>query len=404
MRDAADDVHDNDRDHLALFGHFALNLGDDVLTQFSYDKVKALLVYLLLHDQPVNRATLAELLWPDQGLSSGRTNLRHALHCLRQSLGDEADRVLAVSRQTIAFRLPEAWRFDMHRLQELLDGPGDVATLEAALACYRGDLVEELQLGSCAEYQRWLVQVRNEWRQRVIRFAEGVLERQEPVPAAVLEALVSRFSGYGPFHERLVRQLAEQGQLAAAHEQYNAYLQLLALSGQQPEPAFLQLARYWSDAPAEGSPLGPSGAFSRTLATDSAPLREDEIEQRQLSVMAIRLRLKADLSDRADARACLALQVELMRWLEQQCHHLGASGCPGRPAAWGWPASAPTARPTSSPSWSRSTSTVAGCCPRSRCATGAARANRPASNWRRASTADAWSISPNVTWSTRWAR
>lgn len=329
MRDAADDVHENDRDHLALFGHFSLNLGDDVLTQFSYDKVKALLVYLLLHDQPVNRATLAELLWPDQGLSSGRTNLRHALHCLRQSLGEEAERVLAVSRQTIAFRLPEAWRFDMHRLQELLDGPGDVATLEAALACYRGDLVEELQLGNCAEYQRWLVQVRNEWRQRVIRFAEGVLERQEPVPAAVLEALVSRFSGYGPFHERLVRQLAEQGQLAAAHEQYNAYLQLLALSGQQPEPAFLQLARYWSDAPAEGSPLGPSGAFSRTLATDSAPLREDEIEQRQLSVMAIRLRLKADLSDRADARACLALQVELMRWLEQQCHHLGGFWLPG---------------------------------------------------------------------------
>ncbi|MCG6656950.1 AAA family ATPase [Halomonas campisalis] len=329
MQDACDDVQHPDSDQLALFGHFSLTLGDDALTQFSYDKVKALLVYLLLHSQPVNRASLAELLWPDQGLSSGRTNLRHALHCLRQSLGEEAERVLVVSRQTIAFRLPETWRFDLHELQRLLEGPHDVATLERLLERYRGDLVEELQLPSCTEFQRWLVQLRNEWRQRVIRFAEGVLERHDDVPDALLQALVSRFSGYGPFHERLVRQLADEGQLAAAHEQYNAYLQLLALSGQQPEPAFLQLARYWSDGKPDLQGLSPQGAFSRALAADSTPLREDEIEQRQLSVMAIRLRLKGELSARDETRASLALQIELMRWLEQQCHHLGGFWLPG---------------------------------------------------------------------------
>ncbi|MDN3556328.1 AAA family ATPase [Halomonas maura] len=328
MRDASDAVTHDDQDRLALFGHFSLTLGDDALTHFSYDKVKALLVYLLLHDQPVNRATLAELLWPDQGLSSGRTNLRHALHCLRQSLGEQAEQVLSVSRQTIAFKLPESWHFDLHELQALLEAPAEVSSLEAVLSCYQGDLVEELQLSACADFQRWLVQVRNEWRQRVIRFAEAVLEQHEPLPDNLLQALVSRFSGYGPFHERLVRQLAEHGQLAAAHEQYNAYLQLLALTGQQPDPAFLQLARFWSDGKPEQS-TGPSGAFSRVLAPDSSPLREDEIEQRQLSVMAIRLTLDADLSSRSEARACLALQIELMRWLEQQCHHLGGFWLPG---------------------------------------------------------------------------
>ncbi len=329
MQDATVEKPDSEWDHLALFGQFSLMLGDDLLTQFSYDKVKALLVYLLLHKQPVNRASLAELLWPDQGLSSGRTNLRHALHCLRQSLGEEAERVLVVSRQTIAFRKPDDWRFDLHELQQLLDAPGDVATLDKLLKRYRGDLVEELQLPACTEFQRWLVQLRNEWRQRVIRFAEEVLDRHEGVPVDLLQALVSRFSGYGPFHERLVRQLAEQGQLAAAHEQYNAYLQLLALSGQQPEPAFLQLARHWSDGSPDLQRLSPQGAFSRTLAAGSSPLREDEIEQRQLSVMAIRLRVKGDFSARDETRACLALQIELMRWLEQQCHHLGGFWLPG---------------------------------------------------------------------------
>lgn len=316
-------------EQLSLFGHFSLTLGEDSLSQFSYDKVKALLVYLLLHEQPVNRSTLAELLWPDQGLSSGRTNLRHALHCLRQSLGEQADRVLVVSRQTIAFRLPESWVFDLHDLHELLDAPADIATLEAVLEHYRGDLVEELQLSACAEFQRWLLRVRNEWRQRVIAYAETVLESNGETPEHLLRGLVSRFSGYGPFHERLVRQLAEQGQSAAAHEQYNAYLQLLALSGQQPEPAFLQLARHWSDGKTDMQRLTSQSAFSRALAADSSPLLDDEIEQRQLSVMAICLRIKGEWQDRAENRACLSLQIELMRWLEQQCHHLGGFWLPG---------------------------------------------------------------------------
>ena len=328
MRDASDVAETLTSARLTLFGHFSLSLGEDTLTQFSYDKVKALLVYLLLHHQPVSRATLAELLWPDQGLSSGRTNLRHALHCLRQSLSEHADEVLVVSRQTIAFQLPERWTLDLNDIQQLLDGERDLPTLATLLEHYQGDLVEELQIANCPEFQRWMVQVRNDWRQRVIRFSEAVLERFESVPDSLLETLVNRFSGYGPFHERLVRQLAEQGQLAAAHEQYNAYLQLLALSGQQPEPGFLQLARYWSDAQADAAGAGSVG-FSRTLAADSAPLREEEIEQRQLSVMAIRLRLKGDLSSRPASRACLMLQFELMRWLEEQCHHLGGFWLPG---------------------------------------------------------------------------
>ncbi|MFG6667342.1 AAA family ATPase [Halomonas sp. HNIBRBA4712] len=316
-------------DKLTLFGHFSLSLEEGVLTHFSYDKVKALLVYLLLHRQPVNRAALAELLWPDQGLSSGRTNLRHALHCLRHSLGDNADTVLNVSRQTIAFDLPPHWQVDLHELQTLLEGPPDLATLEAVMSCYRGDLVEELQLANCSEFQRWLVQVRNEWRQRVIRFAEQVLDTQSDVPDSVIEELVSSFSGYGPFHERLVRQLAESNHMAAAHEQYQSYLQLLALSGQQPEPGFLQLASYWSDGQSDAQLVSPQGAYSRALAADSKPLRDDEIELRQLSVMAIRLTLKGDWQERGAMRHCLTLQLELLRWLEQQCHHLGGFWLPG---------------------------------------------------------------------------
>ncbi|WP_459874506.1 AAA family ATPase [Halomonas shantousis] len=316
---------------LSLFGHFALTSDGETLTQFSYDKVKALLVYLLLHGrQPASRAALAEMLWPDQGVSSGRTNLRHALHCLRQSLGEDADQVLSVSRQTIALTLPTAWSLDLSRVDELLGSPPSIDSLESLLKLYPGDLVEELHLPQCGEFQRWLLKERGEWRQRVIEFAESVLASESRVPDVVLRQLVSRFSGYGPFHERLVRQLAEQGQAAAAHEQFNAYLQLLALSGQQPEPGFLQLARYWSDNGLDpASEVTPQGAFSRVLSLDSAPLHPGEIEHRQLSVMAIRLHLQGDWQDRSQICACLTLQLDLMRWLERQCRHLGGFWLPG---------------------------------------------------------------------------
>lgn len=45
---------------LTLFGHFSLSQGGDTFTQFSYDKVKALLVHLL-HGQPVNPGSTGAL-------------------------------------------------------------------------------------------------------------------------------------------------------------------------------------------------------------------------------------------------------------------------------------------------------------------------------------------------------
>ncbi|WP_026106186.1 AAA family ATPase [Vreelandella jeotgali] len=331
MRDAYES------DHIALFGHCVLDPEKTAPARFSYDKVKALLVYLLLQDRPVSRSALAELLWPDQGVSAGRSNLRHALHCLRHALGGRADDVLCVTRQHISLTLPDDWRIDLKRLEAQLAGPGDPAALDAVLTCYRGDLAEDLQLASCVAFQRWLVQVRHDWRQRVVAFADRVLEAHNTLPDALLERLVSRFSGYGPFHARWVRHLVGQGRIAAAREAYHAYLQLLALSGEQPEPGFLQLARYWSDkdygsgkeSHGAESDDGAGSVDSPTLTADSAPFREEEIELRQLSVMAIRLTLTGDWQDRGALQWCLTLQRQLLRWLEQQCHHLGGFWLPG---------------------------------------------------------------------------
>lgn len=313
---------------IALFGHFSYQQGQNTLTQFSYDKVKALLVYLLLQETPVSRAALAEMLWPDQGVKSGRTNLRHALHCLRHSLGDLAEDSLAVTRQTIAFDLPGSVTWDLREADRLLQCPPSVETLEQLLEDYRGDLLAELHLGQCVAFQQWLVRTRGEWRQRLIEYAERVLGASSALPENVLRTLIHRLPDYGPFHERLVRQLAEHGQFAAAREQFNAFLQHLALSGQQPEPAFLQLARFWSEGPTQGSagidwPVRTSSSLSPGANQGALGYAVGDIDYRQITVMAIALRPEDAGNDLGRAVACLKAQGELFRWLETQCRHLG---------------------------------------------------------------------------------
>jgi len=313
---------------ISLFGHFSYQRGHSTLTQFSYDKVKALLVYLLMQEQPVSRAFLAEMLWPDQGMKSGRTNLRHALHCLRQGLGDLAEASLSVTRQTIAFELPVTVEWDVRETERLLQLPPSVETLERLLDHYRGDLAGELHLGQCVGYQQWLVRSRGEWRQRLIDYAERVLEASTPLPESLLRTLLQRFAGYGPFHERLVKQLAEQGQFAAAREQFNTFLQQLALSGQQPEPGFLQLARHWSDMPSASLRIGdwrdrggkPGAPVPGECVDDYST---EDIDYRQITVMAIALRPEDTGNDLGQALASLKAQDQLFQWLETQCHHLG---------------------------------------------------------------------------------
>ena len=313
---------------ISLFGHFGYQQGERALTQFSYDKVKALLVYLLMQETPVSRAALAEMLWPDQGVKSGRTNLRHALHCLRHSLGDLAEVSLSVTRQTIAFDLPASVIWDLRAADDLLQQPPSVATLERLLDYYRGDLLAELHLGQCVAFQQWLVRTRGEWRQRLIEYAERVLETASALPEALLRTLIHRIPDYGPFHERLVRQLAEHGQFAAAREQFNAFLQHLALSGQQPEPGFLQLARFWSEVPTQGLAGADWLSQGRSPASQAGQqgalgYAAEDIDYRQITVMAIALRPVDAGNDLGRALACLKAQGRLFQWLETQCRHLG---------------------------------------------------------------------------------
>ena len=89
-----------------LLGPFQVLEGDQPVTKFESDRVRALLAYLTVEaDRPHRREHLAALLWPDWPERSARTNLRRALSNLRQVLGDHDAKppYLQITRQSIQF-------------------------------------------------------------------------------------------------------------------------------------------------------------------------------------------------------------------------------------------------------------------------------------------------------------
>src|SRR5215212_6610074 len=89
---------------LSLLGGFRAERNAEPVAAFESNKVRALLAYLAVETgRPHQRSALAGLLWPDHPEELARTNLRHVLRQLRQTLPDQQGTppILLTSQQTI---------------------------------------------------------------------------------------------------------------------------------------------------------------------------------------------------------------------------------------------------------------------------------------------------------------
>src|SRR4051794_25673840 len=91
---------------LSVLGPIQVTLDDRPVTGFEYDKVCALLIYLVVEAASAHRRrALAGLLWPDLPEHTALRNLSQALTTLRRAIGDHrADApFLLVTRDTVQF-------------------------------------------------------------------------------------------------------------------------------------------------------------------------------------------------------------------------------------------------------------------------------------------------------------
>ena len=213
-------------------------------------RAAALLAYLLLHGDTVHaRGPLACLLWPALDEPRARTNLRQALHHLRQALPGSAG-LLEVDADHVAWRRDVLIDLDVGRFETAIanadracqsgDEPDERAYLETAVRYYRGDLLPESP-------EPWIQAERERLRQRysaVLVRLIVLLEHQGDRREALEHA--HRLVRHDPLAEAgyrcLIRDYTSRGDRAAALEAYEAYVHVLRSElGREPSPAMRAL-------------------------------------------------------------------------------------------------------------------------------------------------------------------
>jgi DNA-binding SARP family transcriptional activator/predicted ATPase len=232
---------------LALLGTFEVHRNDQPISEFRAQSVRALLAYLALEaNRPHEREHLCALLWPDDPLPKALTNLRQALHRLRQAIeppGEEG-RYLLITRQTVQLN-PATIESDVSALYAAMRAVAThkhrsatrcaqcAARLTAVLPLYRGELLPGFSLPNCTGFEHWLNAERERLHATFCCLLDQLAASYEhcgDFNAAL--PLLRRWVALDPWNEeahlRLIRTLAYTGQRTTALRQFECYRAILA--------------------------------------------------------------------------------------------------------------------------------------------------------------------------------
>jgi DNA-binding SARP family transcriptional activator len=209
---------------LLLLGTFQARVGNQPITNFATDKVRALLAYLSVEaDRPHRRDALAALLWPDWDDNSARSNLRLTLHRLREALDAVepalSDQLLGVTRETVQVNsaavevdvarfvsLLETCEIHPHRLLHLC--PSCLTQLGEAAALYSGELLAGLSIDDAPAFEQWELIQREELERKVLgllyRLADAFEQLGDPGRALLF---AHRQLALDPYREEAHRQV-----------------------------------------------------------------------------------------------------------------------------------------------------------------------------------------------------
>jgi DNA-binding SARP family transcriptional activator len=200
-----------------LFGPLQVSVGGQPLLPLRSRRGRELLALLALRaGREVERAWLADMLWPESAPSQAFYNLRRCLSDLRHALGPHASSLLAPTPHTLRLDL-SGIRVDTAQFDAAV-ARGDEASLEQAVALYRGPLLEDSS-------EEWLLPERA-WRERAYlqaleSLATRALARSDPARAAHYLYLAAAAEPLcESTHRRLLEALAASGDYAAVKQVY----------------------------------------------------------------------------------------------------------------------------------------------------------------------------------------
>jgi predicted ATPase/DNA-binding SARP family transcriptional activator len=225
-------------------GSFQVSLGDRLLTPaFRTKKERALLAYLAMDGKRHRREALAELLWPERPEGYARTNLRQAVMGIRRMLGVEGAQYLKVHDDWVELSGKEI-ALDALAFERLFLGtqshphknadtcPDCAQRLREAVGIYRGDFIEDINLGDAQNFQEWGIFYREHYFRYLLSALQTLSEfyqRQDDYEKAHQYAW--RYVNVAPLeeaaHRQLMNLLAMSGRRSAALEQYQTCKRVL---------------------------------------------------------------------------------------------------------------------------------------------------------------------------------
>ncbi|MCJ7551085.1 MAG: AAA family ATPase [Anaerolineae bacterium] len=212
--------------HLSIrvLGSFQAHLDGEPVSGLNSDKVRALLVYLILSpEHPHHREVLAGLLWPEFPERSARTNLRNALANLRQVIGDRTTSppFLRITHQMIQFNDQSDYWLDADAFMALVATVRPESEgLEQALDLVHGHFLEGFSLADAVPFEEWLL-LRRE------RFGRQLVE--------ALHTIAAIYEGHGAYEQALIHARRRVELEPWEEEGQRQLMRLLALSGHRSE-------------------------------------------------------------------------------------------------------------------------------------------------------------------------
>ena len=152
-----------------LFGAPAVHVGAKLISQSQWQRADAkrlFFVLVLQSEHRLSRDQLGKLLWPKLDKISARTKLTNSLYSLRRAMSAAANRVVA-SAASVQLVWDAHVSCDIEQFERHLDTAACCSDpvekrleLEAALALYRGDLLEGFESEPWIDQDRALLKVR----------------------------------------------------------------------------------------------------------------------------------------------------------------------------------------------------------------------------------------------------
>ncbi|MCE7986912.1 MAG: hypothetical protein DYG89_37540 [Caldilinea sp. CFX5] len=170
------------------------------VVEFETRTVDALLIYLACHGRPLGRDVLAELLWPERTQKQARSNLRVALHRLRQPLAP----YLLINHHTVALNPAATVTLDAADFEAHL-AAGQLST---AVALYQGDFLDGFYLDGSPAFEQWALLERERLRTLAIAAYQQLIGQTSA--ASQLDRAIAgaqRLLQLDPLHEPTHRQL-----------------------------------------------------------------------------------------------------------------------------------------------------------------------------------------------------